>query len=125
MSEHLNERQKQLPGYSIEKAALENFAKVTGKHMYRSLFYNKVAGLRSETLLKNRLRHRCFHVDFTKFIFVRASASGSLWKDLHLQIHNRKKKTKLKIYKYITSLPSFFVFLLNNSSIQRPLLRTL
>ena len=92
MSEHLNERQKQLPGCSIEKAVLENFAKVTGKHLYRSLFYNKVVGLHSATLLKNRLRHRCFHVDFTKFIFVRASASGSLWKDLQLQIHNRKKK---------------------------------
>ena len=64
MSEHLNERQKQLPGCSIEKAVLENFAKVTGKHLYRSLFYNKVVGLHSATLLKNRLRHRCFHVDF-------------------------------------------------------------
>ena len=32
--------------------ALKNSAKFTGKHMYQILFYHKVAGLRSETLLK-------------------------------------------------------------------------
>ena len=36
---------------------LENFSKFTGKHLYRSLFFNKVAGL----------RHRCFPVNFAKF----------------------------------------------------------
>ena len=29
-------------------------------------FFNKVAGLRSATLLKKRLWHRCFPVDFGK-----------------------------------------------------------
>ena len=31
---------------SVKKDVLRNFAKFTGKHLYRSLFFNKVAGLR-------------------------------------------------------------------------------
>ena len=34
----------------------------------RLSFLNKVAGLRPATLLKNRLRHRCFLVNFAKFL---------------------------------------------------------
>ena len=33
-----------------------------------SLFYDKVAGLRPATLLKKRLCHRCFPVNFAKFL---------------------------------------------------------
>ena len=40
----------------------------TGKHLCQSLFFNKVAGLRPATLLKKRLRHRCFPVNFVKFL---------------------------------------------------------
>ena len=35
--------------------------------MPESLF-NKVAGLRFATLLKKKLRHRCFPVNFAKFL---------------------------------------------------------
>ena len=49
---------------SIEKDVLKNFEKFTGKHLFQSLFFNKVAGLRSGTLLKKRLWHRCFRVNF-------------------------------------------------------------
>ena len=34
--------------------------------MCRSLVFNKVAGLRPETLLKTRLWHRCFPMNFVK-----------------------------------------------------------
>ena len=47
---------------------LTNFAKFIGKHLCQSLFFNKVAGLRSATLLKKRLWHRCFPVNFAKFL---------------------------------------------------------
>ena len=49
--------------------------------------------------------------------------NGSSWKDLHLQIHSLtiKRYTKLKIYKYITSVPNFFSFPRNVSSIPRPI----
>ena len=42
--------------WSIKKDVLKNFAKITEKHMFRSLFFNKLP----KTLLKKRPRHRCF-----------------------------------------------------------------
>ena len=53
---------------SIITGVLRNFAKFTGKNLCPSLFFNKVAGLRPATLLKNRLWHRCFPVNFAKFL---------------------------------------------------------
>ena len=55
---------------SVRKVVLRNFAKLTGKHLCRSLFLNKDAGLRPATLFKKRLRHRCFPVNFAKFLRV-------------------------------------------------------
>ena len=52
---------------SVKKGALKNFAKFTGKQLRQSLFLNKIAGLRPATLLKKRLWHRCFLVNFAKF----------------------------------------------------------
>ena len=37
--------QKQSPGGVLLKNVLRNFVKLTGKHLSRSLFFNKVAGL--------------------------------------------------------------------------------
>ena len=53
---------------SVKKGVLKNFAKLTGKHLCLSLFFNKVASRRSATLLKKKLWHRCFPVDFAKFL---------------------------------------------------------
>ena len=53
---------------SMEKGVLTNFATFTGKNLCQSLFLNKVAGLRSATLLKKRLWRRCFLVNFAKFL---------------------------------------------------------
>ena len=50
----------------MKKGVLKNFAKSTGKHLCQSLFFNKVTGLRSATLLKKRLWHRHFPVNFAK-----------------------------------------------------------
>ena len=41
---------------------------LTGKHLCQSLLFNKVTSLRPATLLKKRLWHRCFPVNFTKFL---------------------------------------------------------
>ena len=51
-----------------EKGFLKYFAKFAGKHLCQSLFFNKVAGLRPAALLKKRLLHRCFPVNFGKFL---------------------------------------------------------
>ena len=43
-SESDDECQKQSPGSFYKKGVLKNFAKLTGKHLCQSLFFNKVAG---------------------------------------------------------------------------------
>ena len=63
---------------SVTKDVLRNFAKFTEKCLCQSLFFNKVAGLRSAilskkrlrpvTLLKKRLCRRYFPVNFAKFL---------------------------------------------------------
>ena len=62
------------PEVFCKKDVLGNFAKFTGKHLYQSLFLNKVAGLcqsffnKGATLLKKRLWRRCFPVNLAKFL---------------------------------------------------------
>ena len=46
----------------------ENFAKFTRKHLWQSLFLNKVADLKPATLLKKKLWHRYFPLNFTEFL---------------------------------------------------------
>ena len=53
---------------SIKKGVLRNFSKFTGQYLCQSLFFNKVAGLRPATLLKKSLWHRCFPLNFVKFL---------------------------------------------------------
>ena len=48
--------------------ALRILTKFTGKNLHQSLFFNKVAGLKSAVLSKKRLWHRCFPVNFVKFV---------------------------------------------------------
>ena len=60
-----------LPEMFYKKVVLKNFAKFTGKHLCQtgqSLSFNKVAGLRSATLLKMRPWHRCFSVTLARFL---------------------------------------------------------
>ena len=56
------------PDVFCKKGVLRNFTKFTGKQLCQSLFFNKVAGLRPATLLKKRLWHSCFPVNFVKFL---------------------------------------------------------
>ena len=50
-----------------KKGVLRNFTKLTGKQLFQSLIFNKVAGLRRATLLKKWLWHRCLPMNFVKF----------------------------------------------------------
>ena len=61
-------KQKQSSRGVLLKGVLRNLTKLTGKQLYQSLFFNKVADLRPTTLLKKRLWHRCFPVNFVKFL---------------------------------------------------------
>ena len=71
-----------------EKSVLEKFAKITGKHMCWNFFY---IGLRACNSIKKKLQHRCFHVNFTKFLRIPieehlgTAASGVM--QLHENVH--------------------------------------
>ena len=58
------------------KSALGNFAKSTGKNLYQSLFFNKVTGL--------GLWHRCFSVNFAKFLRTPFLQNTSEWRLLEI-----------------------------------------
>ena len=45
---------------SVKKGVLRNVAKFNGKHLDQRLFLNNVVNLRTATLLKKSLWHRCF-----------------------------------------------------------------
>ena len=56
------------PEVFCKKGVLRNIAKLKGKHLRQSLFFDKVASFRPETLLKRRLWYRCFSANFVKFL---------------------------------------------------------
>ena len=64
----LYSRGKQPPEVFYKKGIFKNFSKCAGQHLYRRSFLNKIAGVRPTTLLKKRLRHKCFPVNFVKFL---------------------------------------------------------
>ena len=54
------------PKVFYKKGFLKHFSRFKGKPLCQSLYFNKVAGLRRETLLKKRLWHRFFPMNFEK-----------------------------------------------------------
>ena len=50
-----------------KKGMIKNFSKFTGKHLCLILFFNKVASW-GQQLYEKRLWHRCFPVNFAKFL---------------------------------------------------------
>ena len=77
-----------------KKGVLRNFAKLTGKHLCQSLFFNIVAGLRPTTFLKKRLGHRCFSLNFAKFLRTPFLTEHLRWLPLYLEVKNQKKMIK-------------------------------
>ena len=58
------------PELFFKKGVLRNFTKFTGKTCARDSFLIKlqVSGLKTVTLLKKNLCHKCFPVNFGKFL---------------------------------------------------------
>ena len=52
---YISSIQKQPPEVFYMKVVLNNFVKLRGKHLSQSFLFNKVAGLRTATLLKETL----------------------------------------------------------------------
>ena len=53
---------------SVKKVFLEISQNVQENNCATVSFWNKVVGLRAATLFKKGLRHRCFPVNFVKFL---------------------------------------------------------
>ena len=63
------------------EGSLKNFTKLIGKHLCQNLFLNEVAGLRPANLFKKKLPHKCFSVNFVKFLrttFLQATVSQNM-----------------------------------------------
>ena len=52
----------------IQKQPPEVFFRIDVLKLCQSLFFHKVAGLKPATLLKGRLWHMCFPVNFARFL---------------------------------------------------------
>ena len=60
LEQNIWNKQKQPPKVFYEKGVLRHFAKLTGKHLCQSLFFNKVASWGLQFYWKKRLWHECF-----------------------------------------------------------------
>ena len=76
------------PEVFCEKGVLENFTKFIWKHLCQGLFSNKVADLSPATLLKMRLWHRCFPVNFVRFLRTPFFTENLWW----LLLKNKQRK---------------------------------
>ena len=85
------------------------FIKPHLKHLCQCLFFNKVAGLRPVALLKKRHWHRCFDVNFAKFLRKPFLTEHLRWLLLATEVYfslsykalkqtkDKKKKSKIKM----------------------------
>ena len=84
------------PEVFFKKGVLRNFAELTGKHLCQRLFFNKVVGLKPATLLKKRLWHKCFPVNFANFLkttFLEYTSGGCFY---HLKFFDKLKPYHLE-----------------------------
>ena len=87
-------KQKQPLEAFCKKGVLGNFTKFTGKHLCQSLFFKK------ETLSKERLWHRYFHVNFAKFVRIHLIVEHLRWLLLYqtVLIYHRTSQHPLTIF---------------------------
>ena len=64
-----------------KKAILKHFLILTGKHLGRRLFFNRVAGHQACNFIKKRLQHRHFLANIKKFIRI------PILKNISKQLH--------------------------------------
>ena len=99
---------------SVKKVFLKN-SQHSQENTFARVLFRKVAGLRTVTLLKNRLWHRCFPVSFAKFLrtpFFQNTYGRVLLKTKE-KILNKLPPTSSTIHRH--SLRShYFVYLSSN-----------
>ena len=94
------------PEVFCKKGVLRNFTKFIGKHLCQSLFFNKVVRLKPATLLKKRPWHRCFPVNFVKFLRTPLMAASRCFKIVPGQLNNNESGFQFFVLIYFV----FFAF---------------
>ena len=83
------------------KGVLRNFEKFTGKRLCQSLLFNKVAALRTVTLLKKRFWYKYFPVNFSKFLKTPSIIEHLRWLLLETPVNQpifREELVDLQVY---------------------------
>ena len=81
------------PEVFCKKDVLRNFVKFTRKYLWKSLFFNKVAGWGLQLYFKKRLWHRCFPVNLQNFyllehLFLQNTSGGCFYvQDKDIIVH--------------------------------------
>ena len=87
-----------------EKGDLRNVTKFTGKHMCQNLFFNKIAGLKPANSVKKRPWHRCFSVNFVKFLrtpFLQNTPDCFCIEISHITCYLKDLRTLLKTLQFV------------------------
>ena len=103
------------PDVFCKTSVLKNLSKFIAKNLRQSFFFNKVADLRSASLLKKRFWYRCLPVNFAKFLrtpFLKKHLRWLLldgefpdyWKKANVVLAHEKENL-VKNYRLISILP--------------------
>ena len=76
------------PEVFCKKGVPRNFAKFTRKYLYQSIFYERCR-LEACNFIKKQIRHKCFSVDFAKFLRTPLFAEHLQWLLLYLLLQKR------------------------------------
>ena len=109
---------KQPPEGFHKKGVLKKFHKIHLKTPVLESYFNGVSGLKAVTLLKKRLQHRCFQVNFMKFLrtpFLQNTSVICLTVSFHKEVLYicsnlllLEKWTKFTILPFILSIVNVF-----------------
>ena len=104
--------QKQQPEIFCVKRCSQKLYKIRRKTPMQESLFNKVGGLKPATLLKKRLLHRCFSVNFVKFLRTLFSQNtfGRLLLLLGRFMQFCRLHAEIETRKFMFSKPSFLEY---------------
>ena len=104
-----------------KKGVLRNLRKFTWKHLCQSLFVKKVARLRPATLLKMRPSHRCFSVNFAKFLRTPFLTEHLQWLFLNFNISSKICWRSITLKRYFQTEYKRNEFAVTNKNFNSPI----
>ena len=104
-TESENNVQRQSSRGLLKKGVLTNLVKFTGKHLYHSLFFNKVADHRPAVLLKKRP----WHMWFLRTHFLRNNSGWPLMQIIRVTLNKRISNSSLLEFFFKIGVLKYFV----------------